>query len=93
MSDYEKKSNETTPQDQYRKRQAERFKNNEDQKVAQNYEEWFELVPNPSHPKGGKILVCRRTENAVHRQYVGREKEKPEFISDMKKQGKLKIAS
>lgn len=77
----------TTPHHEQRKKQAERYKDGLESDVI---EQWYEIQPDKQNQKGGKIIACSRTELGVNRQYVGREKEKPEFVSKIKKEGKFR---
>lgn len=53
-------------------------------------EEYYTLTRD-KHSLGGKIVHHVKTNIGVTRSYVGREKQHPEFVAKIKKEGKLRV--
>lgn len=56
-------------------------------KVVQTF---LEVVSDRNHPKGGKVRLVRKMNNAnVHRTYIGREKQLKKLIAEYKAKNAL----
>jgi hypothetical protein len=53
-------------------------------KKKQILEEWYELRHTGPHPKGGKLILAKKTATGTQREFVGREKE-PKLLALVKK--------
>lgn len=89
----EKEESSSSPQHDLRTKEALRARERKEKKNVKFLDEWYEINPDKGNRKGGKIIAYAKTKTGVMSQYVGRENEKPEFVKQIKKQGKLRKAS